>query len=155
MKFYFFLISLLLLVACGTDTGNPGQEPSNLSAGDILELPYDQVIPTLVESICNKVETCHPGASQCESDLLLYDNIDEEIGLTKDSTESLQSVHEKLSQNELEADRYQVSLCLPKIEELSCESPEVQGAYSKTFDKPFSGVAAMLPKECNGIIIEE
>lgn len=148
----FTLLFLLSLTSCGTDTGNPGQDNINNDMGTIIaDTPSEEMIPTLVNSICERMDTCHNQTSEdCKPSIFNLENIDTEIGIDKNSYKSLHEIHSAVSQGDIINDPITFNNCLSDIQQLSCDAPSVQNAFIKGSSNEYDGVANMLPKSCEG-----
>lgn len=152
-----FLISvLLLIISCGTETGNPflDGEPSggNDSQNGLITLS-EQVL----NSSCEKLVNCYSSVltkENCLTGLKLQVNFDTEFGLTDGVFSDFQAIIEAEAEEVLVASGPKVNQCRQDIENLLCSDNEVTSAFDTNFPSIFSSSYNLIPTgagSCNDI----
>ncbi|MCJ8275694.1 MAG: hypothetical protein HRT44_10645 [Bdellovibrionales bacterium] len=158
MKLKILFSLLFLLVACGTDTGNPGATPESGEGFDnaigVIDRPGDEVIPTLVDVICDRFTDCGTSTfKSCKSSLYALDEIDTEIGLPEGAYSSLKEVHNAFTDEALKESPDDFNQCLADIQASSCSDLDfTQQPHPDNND--FAGSSVVIPSSCSNMVME-
>lgn len=135
------LLLLLLLVGCGTETGNPITPSSPASGEDGTTTSTEGIL----EKVCEKIESCYSvKESTCKTNTLEEDGFDDAFDIA--DYDDLQAIVDAETAGDLSVTSTSaVTQCKTDIENLSCSDSEVVNAYSTSSPNDYSNMADIIP----------
>ena len=141
------IFSLLFIVSCGTETGNPVRPSELNSTPTVDEDSKTTVSYSLLAKICSKLKDCYTVSEEtCISSSLSSDGFDAAYNLNtstystllqivNDEKDGKISIQNETSKNQCEAD----------IDALTCSDNEIQNAYEVSAPSDFSNTDQAVP----------
>ncbi len=144
----FFLLVSLSLIACGTDTGNPGLNSSTDNFGN-----KSAFASQLAVSVCIRIVGCHPEVikENCENQLFRQNQWILKLGLDPTEYSTLREVEEGELSGDLDYRRDVAKICLDQISARTCQEATVVDAYDPSLDDPFEKAFQMTSASCDGV----
>lgn len=125
-KFLVLICSFFLMTGCGTDTGNPS-----------VQSPFvpdpSQLTSQLVAVMCYKITNCFSTTlTSCGLKIRSVPNISTALGVNESTYANLTAIQSALNTSALSVDSSKSAACFDQIYQASCNSTEVQTAYSSS-----------------------
>ncbi len=157
MNRYLWPLIFIILISCGTETGNP----FTTSSGNSGEAPVSDGTTTMIYQVvvssCKKIAQCYSSnlsESTCISKVLSDGKFDTELGLSDGIYNTTQEMINAETANSITPNQSESDQCKADISALNCSDSEVVNAYDISSPNDFGSLFEIIPTgagSCNDI----
>ena len=135
--------NLILILSCGTETGNP------VHNSDLDNNNDESFSSLLLQEICEKQTSCFIQNPSCSNLLRLQDGFDIKFGLNSSIYSTFEGIFEAVNSGEITININNQSQCLKDIKALSCTDTEVQEAFNSSNSSDYTNSYKIIPTTSN------
>ncbi len=141
-------------MGCGTDTGNPGGMSRGLHGDHGGPIFY--FANNFRDNICTHLDQCLDNVihTECRTYFSSLNNLNTRLGFKEDDYKTFTDIFVAEFKNIISIDKKNAILCIEEIKSLSCEDPNVKGAYDENQTNPYIGIKYLIPESCSYVYLE-